>query len=223
MAATLVSRIVGMIRGAAVGIGSVNTESELECRPQGELLVAGGATEREELTRLGGSWIFQAAAAVASVTAFPTTAALLTLWNGEPAGGKTYVIDDLFTTVAAQTAATAFSASMLAMVGKKTRAVPATPLGGPFSLTGQTAYAGKAVLMASETGLTNDGWFAVGNSIDCIGAVTIAPGPSRTAPINGKILIRPGQALYLSSLATAAAVTVFLGGTFHEVQLLHGV
>ena len=77
--------------------------------PRGAALVSQDLPERAEIARLGGTVIMRTDE-VACVTAVPTTTAAHTLWNGESAGGKSYVIDRItWTCTTSNAAASSFA------------------------------------------------------------------------------------------------------------------
>src|SRR3990167_4890132 len=71
--------------------------------PGGDLLVAAGLPPLAALVALGDSYWARTTTAAAPVTAIPTDAALIGLWNGEPDGGKSYVIDSVFCVITTAT------------------------------------------------------------------------------------------------------------------------
>ena len=88
-----IGRILGRVRGLNPGSSPENKEDEqFHICPTGDQPTVQGLPELTEIVRLGNSWQMMGAAS-AGLTAVPTTAGLLTLWNGEPDNGNIYVID----------------------------------------------------------------------------------------------------------------------------------
>jgi hypothetical protein len=178
------------------------------------LIVVNAMPTNAELVRLGDSWQAMQAAAVAPVVALPTTLAQLTLWNGEPAGGKVYLIDSIMTMVAVSAAAaTGIGHAVLMNLGTK-----AAPTSAGLILTGLSgkAYGGNAIVAVGAT-VTDDKWAPFGNALDAPAsqiAFTV------DVPVNGLYIIRPGGMFSVACLAnTVTTITVKTGIRWHEVQL----
>jgi hypothetical protein len=119
-------KIIGRIRKALEGIdtGSPGDDEQIALTGQLEQLVALGASPYGEITRLGRAYKVGTAAAVAAVVAIPTTAAMLQLYNNEPDGGRSLIIDWVAASGVAKTAA-AGQAQILVCVGQVREAIPA--------------------------------------------------------------------------------------------------
>lgn len=107
----------------------------------------------------GGSFQVAHQTGVAALTALPTTTAALTLYNGEPDGGKCYIIES-FGTWEAVTDATQNNTSVLfaCMNVGKTTVVTDTLASSVRSPIGNK-YGGLAKIASGAT-IVNDGWFA---------------------------------------------------------------
>src|SRR3990167_4677865 len=79
------------------------TDVRISATNRGEVLTVAGLPPYTRLVSAGQSWSAKTATAAAPVTAIPTTASLIQLWNGDPA--KSYVMDSAFILVTAATAA----------------------------------------------------------------------------------------------------------------------
>lgn len=198
-----------------------NTPLDVNANHMGDLFVAQGMPERTEIVRQSRSWQAQATAATASVAALPTTAAQVSIWNGEEDDGLSYVIDLLvFSVIAAGAAAQA--AGLMWMLNKaKITTAPSSGL-TPRSLNSVNGYGGKAIVAVGTSSLVNDGWCAAGTSWEQASATSQAPGPQRIWEPKGLIVIRPGRQLNLQMMAQATTVTGLCGVLWHETRLKHG-
>src|ERR1051326_6539956 len=185
---------------------------------RGDVMVAQSLPERTELVRLGNTWSVQDTTAVADLTGAPTTTASSTFWNGEPDGGKSYVVDRAFCT-AAVSAGAASAHTLFGMVNKGPVAAPSG-----VSLTISTHkgrnYPGKIVVGRSVT-VTNDGWFALPDAANAAGAVagTTTIGLTIESNLKGLVIIPPRHQFSLAVMAVNATETNKCGLTWHEVQL----
>lgn len=190
---------------------------------RGEWLFSQGLPERSELVRLGNSWGAQipTGSAFTFVAAWPTTRAELVLSNGEPATGKTYIIDRVWmTNITSQAAAQHFS--ILAQINPAANAI-ATGTDNTAvlrqSLSGfKKVYNGNAKLLVANTAfaLTNQ-WMTIGCS--AVSPMTTNLGASAEAFVYGRYLIPPGAQFCIAGLAGTAAGTAICGVEWHEVQL----
>jgi len=192
-------------------------EAYPQMTPRAELLVAQATPEFMELIRQGNSWQ-KLSDAVACVTAVPTTTAAHTLWNGEPAGGKSYVIQGLSwmcTTSAA--AATKFGA-VVQIDNSLYAAVPATADTAVAinSLNGKGAYSGRARSSHTVT-VVDKGWMPLGGSIET--ALTATVGAALDIPINGGIILPPQMLLCVSVVAVNTTALGQLSFRWTELQL----
>jgi hypothetical protein len=184
--------------------------------PRGALIVNQDLPERAELTRLGAG-VVQRTAAVAAVTAIPTTTASATLWNGEQPGGKVYIIDAINVTCTSSNGAASMF-SIVAMVPIATSAtVPATSdTVVANSLSGRT-YAGKGQCSHAVT-VVDNGWFSIGNTFNT-GALTATVGAQVEIPVNGSIVLAPQYLLALACVAQSGTANVKFSIRYFEVQL----
>jgi len=190
---------------------------------RGEILLAQSLPERSELTRLGASWGAQipTASAFPFVAAWPTTRAELVLNNGEPANGKSYIIDRCWmTNITSQAAAQPYSllgqlapANLGIAVATDNAAILRYQLAGKLK-----TYNGNAKLALANTAfaLTNL-WFILGNNV--MSPMTTNLGGSLEVNVYGRYIVPPGAAFCLAGLAGTAAGTAICGCEWHEVQL----
>lgn len=215
---TGIGRILGRVRGLNPNNSPENREDEqLHITPTGELLIAEGLPERTEIVRLGDSWQMMSAT-FAPLTAVPTTAGVLTLWNGEPGNGKIYVIDSVAITKVIIDVTTNDIFTLWTQYIKSPMAAPSPAAIAMVSLSGKPNYGGRARAVATSTTLTNN-WINYGNSPP--GATAIAGSAWMQVDVNlfGKYIIAPGAAFTvhvseINSLAGEFRATI----RWHEIQ-----
>jgi hypothetical protein len=192
----------------------------------GAQIMVQGLPERAELVKLGASWgaAIPTASAFTYVAAWPTTRSELILFNGETAGGPTYVVDRAWMTDIT-TGATGGRALLAQLVPAPnvagvtgTIGVSATVL--THQLSGRAInYGGNAKLHLADTllpAIANQ-WFPLG-TIPSVGGVTTI-GTTVEANLYGRLLVPPGAALCLAGVAGAASGTAILGVDWHEVLM----
>ncbi len=155
--------------------------------------------------------------AIAALTATPTTVAMLTLFNGEADGGKSYSVDSVVVEAAA-VGTTTMTASLYGMVNKARKAIPTAGL-TPNSMSGRLNYRGKGIVATGLT-VTNDVWIPLGTPV--AGVTTNALPYNVDTPIKGMIIIPPGGMFNVSVRAAVTTNTYNCGFRWHEVQLSLG-
>jgi hypothetical protein len=171
-----------------------------------------------EIVRLGESYVVLGAAAT-GLTAVPTTAGLLTLWNGEPGNGKVYAIDSVTATKVIIDVTTNDLATVWAQIIRAPMATPTDAALTIRSLNGRYSYGGRARTVASSTTLANR-WHPIG----CIPNMAAVVGGSAWAQVDirlaGNFVITPGSAFTLTaSEVTATASTFRFSIRWHEVVI----
>lgn len=119
---------------------------------------------------------------MAPVIAVPTTATLISLWNGEPDGGASYVIDSVFVHQIVVTAAIQNVGILLNVSG-----APITSLAGTYTpvplRAGAASYSGLATVGAAVALNATDGtaarWFPAGTT----------PAPANTLQIGPSVFV----------------------------------
>jgi hypothetical protein len=156
---------------------------------------------------------------LAPVTAWPTTALTMMLWNGEADGGKTYFIDQLYAFLASGTPDVGGALLACVTLGKQAinpAAYANTVISG---LSGKLGASSKAVFANAITAVGGTpAWMVV----DCspMGTATAKIAANAfLAEINGGIAVPPGYGLGLTMLAGAGTTPLFgFGATWDEVQ-----
>lgn len=181
---------------------------------RGDSLIALALPERSELVRHGESYGVIAQSAVAPVVALPTTTAQLSIWNGEPDGGKSYIIDSLIGMVAVSAGA-ATGVGFAGMLNRGRVTKPTSDLTSIFGMAGHP-YAGKAVIDLAAT-VVDDVWHPIGSAV--VGPASQVALPFE-AQVYGQYIIPPGGMFSMAVLAnTVTTITVKQGLRWHEVQL----
>lgn len=224
-------KIIGRIRKSleAIDFGAPGDDEQITLTSQLEQLVALGASPYGEITRIGRAFKTGTAAAVAAVVAIPTTACMYAIYNNEPDGGRSYVID----WVAAQnvvSTAVAGQAQILLNLGQVREASPtdATPAGALVKMNGLGGGTSdtrmRSILTATALPATTGvaaAWFPWGLSAVKPG-VAGTPGYGIWAPVDGRIIVPPGRYLAMHVLANVVGETFVVALGWHERQLQLG-
>jgi hypothetical protein len=222
-------KIIGRIRKLLEGIdaSSAGDDEQIVLTPQLEQLIAMGASLYGEIVRLGRAFQVTTTTAVAAAAAIPSTSGGLSLYNNEPDGGRSYVIDFISANGVA-TAAAAGHAQLLALIGQVREAAPANSALIPKKLNGmgggsndtraRTILTGTA--LPATTGIAAD-WFPVGPGIERAAAASL-PGAGLYWQADGRVIVPPGRYFSMQVLADTAASTFQLCIAWHERQLILG-
>lgn len=210
----IASSMLALVRGKnAVTDLFSRGEGQPNINGRGDMLVSLALPPAVELVRHGESYGVIQATAVAPVVALPTTTAQVSLWNGEPSNGKSYVIDSIICTVVVSAAA-ATSIGIAGMLNKGAVSAMVADI-TPFGLAGH-GYQGRGRVDLAAT-VVDDGWHPIGTSI--IGAASQI-GQTIDLPVKGLYIVPPGGAFSIATLAnTATTITVKMGLRWHEIQL----
>jgi hypothetical protein len=219
----------GRIRKPLEGIdaNSLGDTEEFVLSQQLELLVAPGKSPYTEITRLGRAYHVTTTTAVAAAVAVPTTTAGLQLYNGEPDGGRSYVIDFISASNVVSTAVAA-QASLICLVGQVREAIPTNSAliakklnglgGGTNDTKARTVLTGTT--LPATTGIAAD-WFFVGASAVKPG-VAATPGYSLYWQSDGRIIVPPGRFFAVQAIANVVGETFQFCIAWNELQLTLG-
>ena len=212
-------KIASRVRGREPGNYPENRDTEqFHMNSLGDQLVAQGLTQRDELVRLGESWqVLGAASTGLAVT--PTTAGLLTLWNGEPGNGKFYAIDSVTATKVIIDVTTDDLFTVWAQIIRPPMATPTDAALTIRSLNGRYSYGGRARTVASSTTIANR-WEAIGGGTNQAPAIAGSAWQQVDIDLLGRFIVPPGGAFTLhASEVTATASTFRFCIRWHEVRL----
>jgi hypothetical protein len=225
--------IMGRIRKLleAFDASSPDVQAQVALNDQLELLVANAASPYAELVRPGRAFEVHCTAAIAAVVALPTTAALLSLWNGEQDGGRSYVIDRVWALRIASTTAIASQAALIGCLGQTRVAslgaasgLPANALNSNNGKDTRAVSYLNAVALDAVTGVVGN-WRVLPGQTGGVkisaGAATVG-GDFINAEVNGRIIVAPGRAFGMHVFAPLVAETFIAGIEWHEKQLRLG-
>ena len=205
---------------AAVRTSGVQYNSQAQAHPDtADLFVAQGLPPYTEMARQGLGWQAMATAAVAALVVRPTTVAIATLWNGEPAGGKTLIMDAAFAHNLVGVANSDYGIWLC--VHPVGMAAPTNDITVRNSMSGRPANSGNArTFFDNGATVADDGWFPWGNSVANV-TITV-PGGQVEAKIEGRIIIPPTAGISISIVADTTGVTSTCGFRWFEKALTLG-
>ena len=155
--------------------------------------------------------------AVAGLVVRPTTVAHVTIWNGEATGGKSLVIDRMFSfqlvSAAAASVYTMWYCSHLEGMTKPTNDI--TALRG--TANGGEPDNSKVIVDAGATVLDN-GWFPCGGDGD-VEATGVLPGGGTEWECHGRIVVPPKGGLSIAISASSVDEDFTCGAAWWRVQL----
>lgn len=215
------ANLIARVRQIAQGFdgGSSGDVQVLSLTEQYELLVAMGSSAYEETVRMGRSFEVHTTSAVAAVVAVPTTANLLSIYNAEPDGGRSLIIDRLWALMGAGTAA-AGQATILACLGQTRVAALATASLVQTALNGLGGKDSKVInsttALDAVTGVAGNWRVAPGLKGGQKPGAGATPGVFADAEVNGRLIVPPGRLLALHVLADVVGSTFTVGAEWHE-------
>ncbi len=209
----LTALVSGILRGTA-------EERNIEVNEKGELLTAQGLLPYTEMTRRYEGWSAIATSAAAAVAVRPTTTAGITLYNGEPQNGKSYIIDRIFTHCLVSGAEEG-RFSIWACSHPVNTAVPATgPLAAAVNQKNGNRgglYTGLSVFDVGDTCI-DQGWYPWGYSTD-MEPTGVLPGAAIDVRVEGRLIVPPTAALSVQIVTSVNDETFCSGISWYEVKL----
>jgi hypothetical protein len=208
--------------GEAVDAEMQGSEERPGLTQQLEVLVAPGASPYGEVVRPGRAYFTNTTTAIAAVVAIPTTAVMFALYNNEPDGGRSYIIDWVAASGVAKTAA-AGQAQLLGLVGQVREAVPADgglvikKLNGMVGNDTSARTILNATALPATTGLQTN-WMPLGPAVGFPGAAA-TPGHGLYFNVDGRIICPPGRYFAMHVLADVVGSTFQGFIAWHEKQL----
>ena len=153
---------------------------------------------------------------VAAVVVRPATVSHLTIWNGENIGGKSLVIDRLFSFNLVSTAAPGFYTMWYCSHLVMTKATNDTTL---IRGTGDGREPDNSMVIAeADAAVLDDGWFPCGgNGKVC--AAGVIPSGGTEWECNGRIIVRPKAGLSLAVSSSAIGETFQVGASWWRTQV----
>ena len=156
-------------------------------------------------------------AATAALVVRPDTVAAITIWNGENPGGKSLVIDRIFSFNLVSTAAAAKSSLWYChhLVGMTKPTNDITALRGTGD--GRIPDNSNVIIDVGATVLDN-GWFPCGNWSD-VEATGVLPGASMEWECRGRLVVPPTSGLSVQVVSGVVGNTFTSGVSWWRVQL----
>ncbi len=185
---------------------------------RGDLCVAQSLPMHVEAGRLGQSWSLAiATAGPAIVAAWPTTLANIVLYNGEPTGGKSYIIDTVWVCETGSLA-TASSFSVLAQLSNAGVAAPADNAAELItSRVGKPIYSGNAKRAVVNTAyMVAQKWTIIGTSN---GHPATGIGAGALCEVLGRFIVPPSACFGINLIGSTAGGTYIQGIDWFEAQL----
>jgi len=184
------------------------------------------AIQSEESARNGLAFKVSSTAAVASVVAIPTTAHGLCIYNNEPDGGKSVVID-FVSSMNIVAAATLGQAQLICLLGQVREAVAVNSallfqkrngLGSGATVFPTLMSVLSTTALPAGTGLAAS-WFACGNQ--GIQSVASLPGFGNYWDADGRIIVPPGRYFAVNTMSNSATntFTYTIAGTLKQLTL----
>lgn len=196
---------------------------QLTLSQQLELLFAQGAAPYQELVRTGLAVKIGTAAAIAGVIALPTTAVMLGLYNNEPDGGRSMIIDWVAALNVASTAV-ATQAQILLLNGQVREAAPTDAALAIIKMNGlgtkpnvNVSSILNATALPANTGVAAN-WFPWGPVMIKTG-VAATPGYGGQVPVDGRIITPPGRYFAMHVLSSVVGETFLAFVGFHMKQM----
>jgi hypothetical protein len=185
----------------------------------GELITAKGLPDFTELVRQGDSWFGKGV--VTSVTlgqVLPTTLAASTLWNGNPVGGKSLVLDGVGFWGDVSAGAASFFQLYIAPSVTPVSSAPATAEAGVIrSLRLGKSYGGRAII-SQNADVVDTGWIPLHPSFNTA-AITGTVGVGHYVKLDGLFIIPPQYYIGLHASSTNTTSELGFYYIWHELQL----
>jgi hypothetical protein len=220
------AKLLGVVRGLQqdTRLPTNREDEQFQLSGQNELLTVYGASDYQEDVRNGRTFFTNNTTAVALVTAIPTTAVNIALYNNEPDGGRSYII----LRVCAQSlagGAVLYHAGMIGCLGQVREAIPTNSAmtikcangSGKLDTRARTIVA--ASTLPAGTGIAAN-WFPMSNSKNSV--VVSLGGMGLRADINGKYIVPPGRYFGMHVLGSAVGSTWMMSVLWTEENLLMG-
>ncbi len=177
-----------------------------------EQIVTGGLPPFTEMVRLNSGWSSMAVVAVAGLVVRPTVTAAFEIWNGNPAGGASLIVEDLFTFNLVATAIQGTYSVWACVTAEK--AAPSA--GANVTVNGMSGrtYGGKVICGLGTTVVAN-GWRPYGTS-PAFGLGTATPGGALVANLDGRLIVPPQCSLAIHTVSQTTAWTFQNGASWFE-------
>ncbi|HUX03030.1 MAG TPA: hypothetical protein VMY35_18885 [Phycisphaerae bacterium] len=155
-------------------------------------------------------------AATAALVVRPSTTAAITIWNGENIGGKSLVMDRLFSHQLVSTASAAFCGLWYCLHLEMTK-----PTNDITTLRGTgdgREPVNSLVIVDVAASVLNDGWFPCGGGLECE-PTGVLPGGNLEWECNGRLIVPPHHGISLQVVSSKTSETFTSGASWWRVQL----
>lgn len=217
MDANLIARVRQILQ--AVDGGSPGDVQVLSLTEQYELLVALASSPYEETVRIGRAFETHTTGAVAAVVAVPTTANLLSIYNAEPDGGRSLIVDRVWALMAAGTAA-AGQGTLIGCLGQTRVAALTSAALAINALNGlggkDTKLINSTTALDAVTGVVANWRVLPGQEGGQKVGAGATPGVFIDCQVNGRIIVPPGRLFAVHVLADVVGSTFTVGIETHE-------
>lgn len=216
--------IMGRIRQVlqSIDAGAVGDVEQIALNEQLEQLVAIGSSPYGEIVKAGRAYETHTSAALAAVVAVPTVVNMLSIYNGEPDGGRSYVIDRVWGQNVVSTAV-ASQCVLIGCLGQSRVAAIATaslainPLNG---LGGRdTRVVNSITNLDAVTGVVANWRVLPGQTGGLKTGAAATPGYFANSQVDGRIIVPPGRLFAMHVLANVVGETFIGGIEWHERQM----
>ena len=217
MSVSHLPKIVGRVRGTDTPNYAENREYE-QCHLEsnGGSIICDGLPPRTEIVRLGDSWQTLSATAT-GLTAVPTTAGLLQIWNGEPSNGKFYAIDSVAVTKVIIDVTTDDSYALWCQIIRPPVAAPTDAALAIRSLSGKYSYGGRCRTVATSATISNR-WDCLGSAPNTAPVIAGSAWACLDVDVLGRYIVAPGASFTVTaSEVTATASTFRFVIRWHEI------
>lgn len=218
----LLAQALGMVRSTFTPNYGDGVDPLLAVNSRGDLSVAFGLSSLADIVRLGKTWQLSIATgnAFTHVAAWPTTRAELVLYNGEPTGGRSYVVESVWAANVATSIAVASAYTILAqIVPSSSTAITDDAAQLITSRRGKAAYDGMAKKAVANTAYAvASKWEVLGSS----GTPAASIGSATFVDTKGGLIVPPGGCLCLNLVTGTATGTASIGVVWTEAQLALG-
>lgn len=211
-----------IVEGKVRSGGDAGEDKRLEVSENEDLFVAQGLPPYAEITRQGGGFSAIQTAATAGLVVRPSSVAGITIWNGAAAGGKSLVIDRLFTHCLVSGGEQG-RFSLWACVHPAGMTDPGEDIAASATnVTGHSGktYDGAAIVGVGET-VVDNGWYPWGNSVD-YELTGVLPGAAISAEVAGRLIVPPQGGISVTVVASMADSTYCSGLSWWEMQIALG-
>ncbi len=198
----------------AIRDGGSGEEVNIKTTKQGSALTAQFLPSGAVPTAKGESWQIMTTSAVASLVVRPGTIAHLTLYNGEAAGGKSYIIERVYAHALVTAAVKEFFHLWICVHRVGTAAVTSS-ITAFASNRGIANYGGNAIAEVDLDPVVDDGWFPWGPTCE-VEVTGVLPGSIVCAEIGGRLIVPPTSAISIAPVCSTIAVTCVVGLQWYE-------